>query len=67
MLSDGLRLGFGALNIYTAQDYNIEWKQCKKFNTVHAHLENQEKKYTWIQTHFWKNIKQELEGHISNS
>ena len=44
MLSDGLRLGFGALNIYTAQDYNIEWKQCKKFNTVHAHLKNQEKK-----------------------
>ena len=43
MLPDGLRLGFGALNIYIAQDYNIEWKKCKKFNIVHAHLENQEK------------------------
>lgn len=43
MLPDGLRLGFGALNIYIAQDYHVEWKKCKKFNIVQAHLENQEK------------------------
>lgn len=30
MLPDGLRLGFGALNIYIAQDYNIEWEKMQK-------------------------------------
>ena len=45
----------GALNIYIAQDYNIEWEKNAKSLILCMHIwKTMKKQYTWIQTHFWK-------------